>query len=221
MRRRAMLHRLRLPTPYSHGAWNKCSAAPVLQAKENNRVIPPNAEPSRRERFEATVLSHLGAAYNLARWLLRDDAAAEDAVQDASLRAFRFFDALQGPTPKAWFMAIVRNACMDRLGQRQRRGIEESFDETEHGAALNAGQGNPSPEALAMQADDLRQLHAGLAALSCDFREVLILREMEELSYREISAVVGVPIGTVMSRLSRGREQLARLLKAPVRRQSS
>jgi RNA polymerase sigma factor (sigma-70 family) len=184
-------------------------------------VTPASTEPSRRERFEAAVLPHLDAAYNLARWLLRDDSGAQDAVQDASLRAFRFFDAMQGPTPKAWFMAIVRNACMDRLGQARRRGLEESFDEAEHGAALHAAGANPTPEALAMQADDLRVLHAGLDVLPHEFREVLILREMEELSYREISAVVGVPIGTVMSRLSRGRERLAQWMHAPARRRSS
>lgn len=179
-------------------------------------------EPSRRDRFEATVLVHLDAAYNLARWLLRDDIHARDAVQDASLRAFRHFDGMQGPTPKAWFMAIVRNACMDWLGVQKRRGVEESYDEAEHGAqfADHVGQ-SESPESLAIHAADVRRLHACLDALPTDYREVLVLREMEELSYREISAVVGVPIGTVMSRLSRGREQLIRLMRAPAQRKSS
>ena len=93
-------------------------------------------EPTRQERFETMVLVHVDAAYNLARWLLRDDSGAEDVVQDASLRAFRFFDAMQGASPKAWFIAIVRNACLDWIGVRKRRGLEESFDEGEHGGAL-------------------------------------------------------------------------------------
>ncbi len=171
------------------------------------------AEPNRQERFAATVLVHLDAAYNLARWLLRDEHAAQDIVQDASLRALRFFDAQQGPTPKAWFMAIVRNACMDWLAQRGRRGQEESFDNDLHAPAQLDRHGQvESPESLAIAAADARQLHACLDALPAEFREALILREMQELSYREISAVVGVPIGTVMSRLSRARDQLSRLM---------
>jgi RNA polymerase sigma factor (sigma-70 family) len=188
---------------------------------------PNRREPNRRERFEATVLTHLDAAYNFARWFLRDDTAAEDAVQDASLRAFRFFDSMQGATPKAWFMAIVRNACLDTYGASKRRGLEESYDETVHGgAALDTATQGPaayaeSPEVLALRAADVRELHGCLDALPNDYREVLILREMEDLSYREISAIVGVPIGTVMSRLSRGRERLARLLHVPLERKSS
>jgi RNA polymerase sigma factor (sigma-70 family) len=179
-------------------------------------------EPSRRERFETTILVHLDAAHNLARWVLRDDAAAEDVVQDASVRAFRFFDGMQGPTPKAWFMAIVRRTCLDWIGRAKRRGVEESYDDAQHGAAvLDTAGAAESPESLAIRAADIRQLHACLEALPREFREVLILREMEELSYREISAVVGVPIGTVMSRLARGRDQLARRMRAPGTRKRS
>jgi RNA polymerase sigma factor (sigma-70 family) len=180
------------------------------------------SEPSRCERFEASVLVHLDAAYNLARWLLRDEHAAEDVVQNASLRALRFFDGMQGPTPKAWYMAIVRNACLDWIGTQKRRGVEESYDEAQHdAAALDPAGRAETPESIALRAADVRQLHACLEALPRDHREVLILREMEELSYREISTVVGVPIGTVMSRLSRGRDQLARLMRAPNARKSS
>ncbi len=182
----------------------------------------PVGEPSRRERFATTVLAHLDAAYNLARWLLRDADAAEDVVQEASLRAFRFFDGMQGPTPKAWFMAIVRNACLDSIALAKRRGIEECFDETAHGTTLlEAAARNHTPESLAILADDVRRLNECLTALPREYREVLILREMEDLSYREISAVVGVPMGTVMSRLSRGRDQLAGLMRAAERRKSS
>jgi RNA polymerase sigma factor (sigma-70 family) len=182
----------------------------------------PLGEPSRRERFEAAVLAHLDAAYNLARWLLRDADAAEDVVQDASLRAFRFFDGVQGESSKAWFMAIVRNACLDAIAARRRRGTEESFDEAAHGGALIAAAPRQhTPESLAMHAQDVRQLRACLEALPREYREVLVLREMEDLSYREISTVVGVPIGTVMSRLSRGRDQLAVLMHRALQRKSS
>lgn len=180
------------------------------------------SEPSRRDRFESQVLVHLDAAYNLARWLLRDDHGAEDVVQDASLRAFRFFEGQCGPSPKAWFMAIVRNACMDALAAARRDRVAESFDEEAHGASmLEAGERPDTPETLAMRASDARLLHTCLAALPLEFREALVLREMEELSYREISAIVGVPIGTVMSRLARGREHLARRVLATTRRKSS
>lgn len=179
-------------------------------------------EPTRRERFEAAVLVHLGAGYNLARWLLRDERAAEDVLQDACLRAFRFFDGMHGATPKAWFMAIVRNACMDWIAISARRGDEETFDEAVHDrATLDADGRFESPETLAIRAADVRGLHACLAALSPEFREVLVLREMEGLSYRDISAVVGVPIGTVMSRLSRGRDQLAKLMRRRDKRNAS
>ena len=156
------------------------------------------------------MLVHLDAAYSLARWLAARRQRAEDVVQEASLRAFRFFDGLHGASPKAWFVAIVRNACLDWIGAQKRRGIEECFDDEAHGMAMRDAAGPfESPETLAERAGDARHLHACIDALPLEFREVLILREIEEMSYQEISAVVGVPMGTVMSRLSRGREQLA------------
>ena len=180
------------------------------------------SDADRRRRFEATVLVHLDAAFGLARWILRDDAMAEDAVQDACLRAFRFFDGMLGPTPKAWFMAIVRNACLDSLAATRRRGVEQSFEDDEHSAAQAGAMGEAcSPESLVARAADVRALAALVDALPEEFREVLVLREFEGLSYREISSVVGVPIGTVMSRLARARERLTRQLQTPVRRQGS
>ena len=144
-------------------------------------------------------------------------------MQDACLRAFRYFDGMLGPTPKAWFMAIVRRACLDWSAANRRHIFEDSYDEAEHGGAVSAWCGRPveSPKSLAIRAADIRHLHARLEALPLEFREVLILREMEELSYREISAVVGMPIGTVMSRLSRGRDQLAQRMRAPGTRKKS
>lgn len=170
---------------------------------------------SKLARFEATVLTHLDAAYNLARWLTRDAAGAEDAVQDACLRAFRFFDSLQGPSPKAWFMAIVRNACLDWLKDQRVRGAEEPYDE-----ALHAG-ASESLESSVARDGEARRVREAIATLPREYREVLVLRELEELSYKEISAIVDVPIGTVMSRLSRGRDLLQQRLAGALERKQS
>jgi RNA polymerase sigma factor (sigma-70 family) len=174
-------------------------------------------------RFETTVLIHFDAGYNLARWLTHDQLGAEDAVQDACLRAFRFFDSLQGPSPKAWFMAIVRNACMDWLKNNRQRTLEDAYDEEVHGAgtASASSAAIESPEAAAMRASDARWIREGIAALPREYREVVVLRELEELSYKEISVIVDVPVGTVMSRLSRGRDLLQQWLLAPRMRMKS
>ena len=166
-------------------------------------------EGSRLERFEIAVLVHLGAAYNLARWLTRNDAAAEDAVQDACVSAFRFFEAMHGPSPKAWFMAIVRNACMDCLREQKRGGSLEEFDEEQH--AVDSDYVSASfvpPEQTALRNAEARAVRAAIALLPIEYREVIVLRELEEMSYKEIGAVVKIPIGTVMSRRARGRDLL-------------
>ncbi len=177
---------------------------------------------SKLARFETAVLRHLDGAYNLARWLTHNDAIAEDAVQDACVRAFRFFDAMQGPSPKAWFMAIVRNACMDCLREQKRNGSSDEFDETQHTlddayttAALD------SPERSALRNAQARDVHAAIAGLPVEYREVIVLRELEEMSYKEISAIVKIPIGTVMSRLARGRDLLRDRLAAHTQQATS
>ena len=163
-------------------------------------------------RFEQTVLVHLDAAYNLARWLTRDDAGAEDAVQEACLRALRFFETQQGPSPKAWFMAVVRNTCLDWIKERRGHVVEEEYDDEVHGGDMETRE---APDAAAARASEARWLHDCIARLPREYREVLVLRELEELSYKEISAIVEVPLGTVMSRLARGRDLLQqRLLSA-------
>ena len=178
------------------------------------------SEGGNRVRFEALVLPHLDAGYGLARWILNDADAAEDVVQEASLRAFRFVERMHGDSPRAWFLAVVRNACLDRLKERRRHAGDESYDEAVHGA-----RGEPSsvaldpPDAAAARAADAQWLYRCLLALPVEYREVLVLRELEELSYKEISAVVGIPIGTVMSRLARGRDLLQReVLESGLRR---
>jgi RNA polymerase sigma-70 factor (ECF subfamily) len=159
---------------------------------------------TRRQRFEAQALPHLDAAYNLARWLARSPADAEDIVQDAMLRAWRAFDGFRGGDARPWLLAIVRN-CWRSAGADSKRRNHVALPE-EGGVALMAGE--PDPEANAVQASEGRRLDALIALLPNEFREVLILREMEDMSYREIAEVTGAPIGTVMSRLARGRAML-------------
>jgi RNA polymerase sigma-70 factor (ECF subfamily) len=159
--------------------------------------------------FEDRILVHLDAAYNLARWITRDAAMAKDAVQDGCLRAFRAFDQMHGPNARAWFLAVIRNTCMDLLRQQQSHGMDEAYDEDLHGGGpAGEGIGSITPEEIAVRASDARWLHACIDALPREYREVIVLRELEELSYKEISAIVDIPIGTVMSRLARGRDLL-------------
>lgn len=158
----------------------------------------------RRHRFEAEALPHMDAAYNLARWLSRSAADAEDIVQDAMLRAFRSYDGFKGGDAKPWLLAIVRNCWRDAAADRRRRRHEPLPDE--HEKPLPAD--GPDPEGLAVRASEGRKLDRAIASLPEEFREVLILREMEDLSYREIADVTGALMGTVMSRLARARAML-------------
>jgi RNA polymerase sigma-70 factor, ECF subfamily len=161
-----------------------------------------------RQRFERLVLPHLDAAYRFARWLSRSPGDADDVVQDAILRAFRGFDALRGSDVKAWLLTIVRNCHLTALKQQQRRAfvpLPEEHD-AEDGHALIAT--TPDPESTSMRRDEQRTLDRLMSALPEEHREVLVLREIEELDYREIAAVTNVPIGTVMSRLARARAAL-------------
>jgi RNA polymerase sigma-70 factor, ECF subfamily len=162
----------------------------------------------KRGRFEAEVLPHLDAAYRFARWLSRSPGDAEDVVQEAMLRAFRGFDALRGSDVKAWLLAIVRNCHSTALKQQQRRAFVPLPDEQDEqdGHAMVAT--TPDPEASAMRGDEKRTLDQLLSALPEDHREVLVLRELEDMDYREIATVTNVPIGTVMSRLARARAAL-------------
>jgi RNA polymerase sigma-70 factor (ECF subfamily) len=163
----------------------------------------------RKQRFERVVLPHLDAAYNLARWITRNDHDAQDVVQEAVLRAYRFFDGLRGEA-KPWLLAIVRNSCLTWL-QVNRPADLAGFDDrvVEPQAPEEDG-----PEAQAMRAVDRRMLNDALAALPAQFREVLVLRELEDLSYKDIARVAEVPIGTVMSRLARGRRLLGEFVRA-------
>ena len=155
------------------------------------------------------MLPHLDAAYNLARWLTRDDHDARDVTQDAVLRAFRFFDGLRGE-PKPWLLALVRNSCMTWL--KANRPAELAGIDGLPAELLPVEEN--TPETLALRAADRRVLNEALAALPTLFREALILRELEDLSYKDIARITDAPIGTVMSRLARARRLLAESLRA-------
>ena len=162
----------------------------------------------KRGRFEEQVLPHLDAAYRFARWLSRSPGDADDLVQEAMLRAFRGFDALRGSDVKAWLLAIVRNCHSTALKQQQRRASVPLPDERDgqDGDAMIAA--TPDPEAAAVRWDEKRTLDRLMAALPEEQRAVLVLREMEDMDYREIATIMSVPIGTVMSRLARARAAL-------------
>ena len=167
-----------------------------------------------RSRFEQLAMPHMASAFGLALRLLRAQADAEDAVQDAYVRAFRAFHQLEGQEIKPWLLTIVRNVCYRHLESRRRAGNIVSLDEALLGAS-NAVEGElalaskeRSPEQAAISVSDEALLSQALSDLSPAYREVIVLREIEELSYREIAAVIGAPVGTVMSRLSRARSEL-------------
>ena len=149
------------------------------------------------------LVPHLNAAYNLARWLTGNDADAEDVVQDAFVRALGSLDQFRGGDRRAWLLAIVRNGCHS-FYRRQRVREAAPFDEVHH----SDEQASPSPERLAMERERSDDVQRAIAALAPEFREVIVLRELEGLSYKEIAGVIAAPIGTVMSRLARARAQL-------------
>jgi RNA polymerase sigma-70 factor, ECF subfamily len=170
-----------------------------------------------RARFEQLVLPHLDAAFNLARWLLRGRADAEDVAQEAMLRAFRFFQGFHGSDARAWLLQIVRNTCYSWLEKHRPMELSTEFDEELHGET------QASPEALAIAGDQRERLTRALEALPARAREILVLRELEGCSYKEIAAITSVPIGTVMSALARARERLQKLLmqkEAPKREEA-
>jgi RNA polymerase sigma-70 factor (ECF subfamily) len=162
-------------------------------------------------KFESAILDHLDAGYNLARWLMRNEADAEDVVQEASMKAFRAFDTFHGGDFRTWFLAIVRNTSFTKLrrNRRSQGGGDLSLDE---GAEIAADGEVYDPAAIAIRAADADVVRRAIDALPMVLREAVVLREMEGLSYKEIGKIAGVPIGTVMSRLARGRTQLQALL---------
>jgi len=169
-------------------------------------------EHDRQGRFEAVVLPHLDAAYNLARWLTRNEHDAQDIVQDASLRAFRFLDGFRGGNSRAWVLSIVRNTSYTWLQQNRKADLLSSLEDDQH--ALEDP--SPIPDLALLRGDEHQALMQAVEELPPEFREVIVLRELEELSYKEIAGIVQVPIGTVMSRLARARQQLAQRLSRSI-----
>jgi RNA polymerase sigma-70 factor (ECF subfamily) len=170
----------------------------------------------RNGEFELLVLPHLAAAYSLARWLMRHPQDAEDAVQDSLLKAYRSFGTLAGSDGAPWLLAIVRNTCLTRLERRRSESnvvvlhdVMQAIEPARHAALVSL---QPAQDQAMIAEEERRHVHAAIAALPLQFREVLVLREFHELSYREIAEVIGTPVGTVMSRLAQARERMKALL---------
>ena len=175
------------------------------------------------ETLESALLPHLDAAFNLARWLTRSPDDAEDVVQEACLRALRYYGSFHGESARTWLLTIVRNTCFTWLrNNRDRQEVplfdDDRFDDPKDEGAFGGGSAGNDPEAIAIQSADRALLNRLIGELPLPFREVLVLRELEDLSYKEIAEVAAVPIGTVMSRLSRARRLLQRTYAAQMER---
>jgi RNA polymerase sigma-70 factor (ECF subfamily) len=165
------------------------------------------------QRFERAIVPHLDDAYTLARYLLRDEHDAQDVVQEAALRALRYFDGYNGDDSRVWLLAIVRNCANDwhRRHRIERQSVDIADD------AAQGIHGSSQTDEAAIRESDREQVYRALAALPEEFREVIVLREIQDLSYKEIGEIIGAPIGTVMSRLARARKRLAGALGADMR----
>jgi RNA polymerase sigma-70 factor (ECF subfamily) len=174
---------------------------------------------SRTGEFERAIVPHLGSAWNLARWLMRGSADAEDVLQEAYLRAFRHFDSFRGGNARGWLLAIVRNVCWTWMARGRPEDQPLPLDDERD--TVVALQRPAEPEEQLLRADQVRRIDQEVEALRPEFREAFLLRELEGLSYKEIAEVAGVPIGTVMSRLSRARRELQQRLAGAERKVSA
>jgi RNA polymerase sigma factor (sigma-70 family) len=208
----------RRPLAFDFGAKEEPNSVPIAYGSSPEptrmRKLPPTEPTTARRQateLEQLVLPHLDAAYNLARWLLRDPTLAQDVVQDAVVRAITYFHSYRGGDAKAWLLQIVRNTAYTALRARQKAG-EVPLDDPrdDEGPGLDLPDPADDPETVVGRRQELTQLDQALAALPVHLRECLVLRELEELSYKEIVRITGVPIGTVMSRLWRARQALLR-----------
>jgi RNA polymerase sigma factor (sigma-70 family) len=171
------------------------------------------ADPIIAKRFESLVLPHMNSAFNVARWLTHNDQDAQDVVQEAYLRAFRYFGGFRGEDARAWLLSIVRNTFYTWHQQNREHAADTTeFEEDMHSLETASAGRDGSPEAMLIRSQGRKRVHDALSSLRLEYREVVVLRELEELSYKEIAVIVGIPMGTVMSRLGRGRQQLAALL---------
>ena len=172
--------------------------------------------PDKFSRFEQAILPHLDAAYNLARWLMRNEDEAADAVQEACLRALRFIGGFRGGDGRVWLLAIVRNTCYSRLKRGRIRENETEFDDEIHSLEIETA----NPETLLERSRDNEAIRQALEELPEELREIVVMRELDGMAYKEIAEIAGVPIGTVMSRLARARKRLQRTLTAAPRKES-
>lgn len=173
----------------------------------------------RKPRFDAVALTHLDAAYNLARWLVRDEQVAQDMVQDGYLRALKYYDGFrEGSDMRPWLLRIVRNTCYTWLQSSKRDEDRVEFDDERDSSAYESvfDRADNNPEALLIRKQEGERVNLAISILPPAFREVLVLRELEELSYEEIAAVLSIPAGTVMSRLARARVMLRKELNRPM-----
>jgi RNA polymerase sigma factor (sigma-70 family) len=185
-----------------------CSSCP-FEYEQRVALRSRLEDPDLRHHAPA-MLPSMSEAYNLARWIMKDESDARDATQDAYVKAFRYFEPFHGDSGRAWLLRIVRNVCYDALRARDSHRNIISLDEEIVAAAADP---KPAPNVIAIREATKLRVREALEALPLEFRTVTILRELDGFSYKEISGIVGVPIGTVMSRLSRARQQLATLLQ--------
>jgi RNA polymerase sigma-70 factor (ECF subfamily) len=171
----------------------------------------------KQARFEEKIMPHLDSAYNLARWLTRNEHDAQDVVQEAFLRAFKFFGGFHGGNSRLWLLSIVRNACYDWLRRNRPGQGVAPYEEEVHGIVEDS----PTPGTLLAQKVDNEVLRQAIEELPLEFRESLVMRELEGFTYKEIAEVAGVPIGTVMSRLARARDQLRKQLAGRLQKETT
>jgi RNA polymerase sigma-70 factor (ECF subfamily) len=190
-----------------------CESRPkIVKFAIVKKTEPDHAEPAELASFEQAMLPHLDAAHNLARWLLRNEQDAQDVVQEAYLRAFRSFAGFRGTSGRAWLLTIVRNTSYTLLKKNRTADLTTPFDEEIHAS----GEESASPATLLEHAEDSELIMNAMEELPAEFREILILRHQESLSYNEISETLKIPIGTVMSRLARARGKLKEYLAARI-----
>ena len=198
-----------LEAEYAFGAEDLESRAKVVKFAVFQRHEQQGAAQEHElASFEATMLPHLDAAHNLARWLMRNEQDAQDVVQEAYLRAFKSFSGFHGSNGRGWLLTIVRNTSYTLLKKNRAADLTTTFDEEIH----VSGRESVSPAAMLEHAEDAELLKNAMNALPAEFREILTLRHQEELSYHEIGEILKIPIGTVMSRLARGRAKLREYL---------
>jgi RNA polymerase sigma factor (sigma-70 family) len=192
--------------------------SPGIKWSENQSCVTWSNKTGRKEqnaRFEQAVLPHLDAAYNLARWLTRNNHDAEDVVQEAYMRALRFFEGFRGGDSRAWLLTIVRNTCYTWLKQNRAHELTTPFEEDIHSMESDAS----NPEMVLLESVDNQLLRQALEELPVEFREIVVLRDLEGLSYKEIARVADLPVGTVMSRLARARKRLEQGLADRMRKE--